>query len=433
VDGSVEDDLPSAEHGAYIRPRNIAAVSVGNSIAVYDFLIYSFFAAQIGHAFFPSASATASLLASLAAFGAGFAARPLGAIAIGRIGDRRGRARAMQLSFLLMGTALLGIAMTPTYSVIGVSAPALIVLFRLIQGFAFGGELGASTAFLVEAAPVHRRGAYVSIQYLSQDIAVLAAGLIGFALAQTLPAAALDAWGWRLAFVLGGAILPIGYRLRRALPETLSAAETMSPKNRPAATVRRVAALAIVILSGSAVVTYVEIYLATYATVTLGLPAGLGFLSTITLGLCGVVFSPLGGWLSDRVGRKPVMVLPWLTLLLAGLPGFRMVVTAGTPAMLVAWTALVASCAALAITAALAAVAETLPPSRRSAGIGLIYAMSVAVFGGSTQFAVAWLTAATASPLAPAWYMTGAAAMTMGAMLLMPETATCIRRRAAPA
>jgi MFS family permease len=193
---------------------------------------------------------------------------------------------------------------------------------------------------------------------------------------------------------------------------------------------RRLIVCGLVILAGSAVVTYVTIYVGTYASATLGLPPGMGFVSTVTLGVSGLVCSPLGGWLSDRLGRKPVMIGPWLLLLVAALPGYQLVVAAGTLAMLVAWTALVGSCAALAITATLAALAEGLPPSIRSRGLGLIYAFAIAMFGGSTQFVVAWLSALTGSPLAPAWYMTGAVAIAALAMAWTPETAGARHPRA---
>lgn len=426
--GPVEEHRPV--RSAFVRRRNVMGIAAANSIAVYDFLTYSFFAVQIGRAFFPSTDPTTSLLASLGTFGAGFAARPLGAIAIGRLADSRGRASAMQLSFLLMGVALIAIAVLPTYAMIGPIAPVVVVLLRLLQGFAFGGELGASTAYLVEAAPPDARGRYVSVQYLSQDLAILAAGLIGFTLARELPSATVDAWGWRVAFMFGAGILPVGYFLRRSLPETLTRpphhlrSVASDPSTRP------VAAFATAALAGSAVVTYVEIHLVTHATVWMRLPQSVSFTSTIALGGCGIVFSPIGGWLSDRFGRKPVMLVPWAVLLILGLPLFRAVVRAGSAAGLVGWTVFVATCAAISITALLTSIAEAFPASRRSTAIGLIYAVSVALFGGSTQFIVAWLTKISGDPAAPAWYMTAAVATALAAMLFMPETGPhrCSRR-----
>ena len=206
-----------------VRGRHVAAVTMGNALEFYDFLTYAFFAAQIGRTFFPSADASASLLAALATFGAGFLMRPVGALVIGRIGDRAGRKPAMLLTFALMGVAMIGLVLTPGHSSIGVAAPILAIAFRLIQGFALGGEIGPNTAYLVEAAPHHRRGLYVSMQYMSQNVSILVSGLVGFALATYLSDRQLDDWGWRVAFLPGAAIIPFGLILRQQRAETLLA------------------------------------------------------------------------------------------------------------------------------------------------------------------------------------------------------------------
>jgi len=207
--------------GATLKARHVAAVTAGNALEFYDFLTYAFFAAQIGRTFFPSHDAAGSLLASLATFGAGFLMRPVGALTIGRMADRIGRKPAMLLSFTLMGVAMVGLALTPSYRAIGIAAPILAIGFRLVQGFALGGEIGPNTAYLIEAAPPHRRGLYVSFQYMSQDGSILVSGLVGYGLASLLSDAAMDSWGWRVAFLLGAAIVPFGLILRRQLAETL--------------------------------------------------------------------------------------------------------------------------------------------------------------------------------------------------------------------
>src|SRR5580698_3038090 len=218
---SVAADIAGLAIGQPLKARHVAAVTAGNALEFYDFLTYAFFAAQIGRTFFPSANAAGSLLASLATFGAGFLMRPVGALTIGRMADRIGRKPAMLLSFALMGTAMVGLALTPSYRAIGIAAPILAIGFRLVQGFALGGEIGPNTAYLIEAAPPNRRGLYVSFQYMSQDGSVLVSGLVGYALAQWLSDAQLDAWGWRVAFILGASIVPFGLLLRRELAETL--------------------------------------------------------------------------------------------------------------------------------------------------------------------------------------------------------------------
>jgi len=163
----------------YLPLRKVVAVGVGNALEFYDFITFSFFAIQIGHCFFPESRTSHGLLYSLATFGVGFLTRPLGGVVIGMYGDRVGRKPAMLLSFALMGASILGLAFTPSYAQIGIAAPILLVIFRLVQGFALGGEVGPSTAFLIEAAPPNRRGLYVSLQYMTQDVAVVAAGVAG--------------------------------------------------------------------------------------------------------------------------------------------------------------------------------------------------------------------------------------------------------------
>ena len=189
--------MSATDTGARLPAKQVLAVVSGNALQFYDFVTYAFFAAQIGRTFFPSGTPGTSLLASLATFGAGFLTRPLGALIIGRYADRVGRKPAMLLSFWLMGVAMLALPLVPSYASIGIAAPILVIALRLLQGFALGGEVGPSTAFLMEAAPPLRRGFYISLQATGADAAVLVAGLVGVGLAGMLDAAALDAWGFR--------------------------------------------------------------------------------------------------------------------------------------------------------------------------------------------------------------------------------------------
>lgn len=403
-----------------LRPFSVVAVAAGNALEFYDFIVYAFFAVQIGRTFFPSKDPLTSLLASLATFGAGFLMRPIGALVIGRMGDRVGRKPAMILAFALMGLSIAGLALTPAYAAIGAAAPIAAIGWRLLQGFALGGDVGPSTAFLAEAAPASRRGFYVSLQIAGQQAANFAAGTVGLVLSQALSPARVDAWGWRLAFLLGAAVVPLALAMRRHLPDVHNEAET-AQSTAPRSWVPIV--LGLTMLAGATTVTYVLSYLTTFAVTSLHMTGPAGFAATATAGLCGMIGAPIGGWLSDRFGRKPVMLAPAAALLVCALPVFTLVVRLKSVAALLGGAALLSLCASTGFAVMLCALVEWLPARQRSGGLGLIYALAISVFGGSTQFVVAWLTAMTHSAMVPAWYMTAGITASLGAVLLFPETA----------
>jgi MHS family citrate/tricarballylate:H+ symporter-like MFS transporter len=412
----VPDPLPA---------RQIAAVVTGNAIEFYDFVTYAFFAAQIGRTFFPSDTPGTSLLASLATFGAGFLTRPLGAFVIGRYADRAGRKPAMLLSFWLMGIAVMGLPLVPSFASIGLAAPLLVIGFRLLQGFALGGEVGPNTAFLMEAAPARHRGLYVSMQATSADLAVMIAGLVGVLLANVLRPAELDAWGWRLALLPGAVIVPFGLMLRRSLVETLhrEPADQVGAVATAPVPLLRIGVVSVALIATATTANYLLNYMKTYAGFTLGMPERVAFGATVAVGAAGLVFDPVGGWLSDRFGRRRMILLPWLLMAALVFPGFWLIEHyRNGPAL---WTvcAVLASIQTAAGTTALVAITEWLPRRVRAGGFGLIYATSIAVFGGSTQFMTAWLTRLTGEPLVPAWYMLGGILIGLVALSQLPETA----------
>ncbi len=416
--------MPDLKGGASsLSWRQALAIAVGNGLEFYDFVTYAFFATQIGRTFFPSRTPGLSLLSSLATFGVGFLTRPLGAIVIGRFGDRAGRKPAMMLSLCLIGVAVTGLSLTPSYASIGRLAPVLVILFRLLQGFALGGEVGPSTAFLLEAAPPSRRGLYVSLQATSADSAALVAGLVGVVLASTLDAAQLDAWGWRVAQLLGVCIIPFAFVLRRTLHETLTTPGAADHGNVSAAGYGRVFLLGLMMLSAATTNNYVLEYMTTYASNTLGMSAAVSFGATAAIGASGLVCDTLGGWLSDRFGRKPVMVIPWVLLIVAIYPSFWLLEHLRTRTALLTVSAVLNGIQTLSSATIIVAVTESLPRKVRSGAIALIYALAISVFGGSTQFVVAWIIHTTGNPLAPAWYMLAAVTVGLIAMIRLPETA----------
>ena len=414
------NDAPGAH--ARVPARHIAAVVLGNALEFYDFLTFSFFAVYIGRAFFPSTSSSASLLATLATFGAGFLTRPIGAIVIGRMGDRRGRKPAMVLSFWLMGIAIVGLALTPPRSTIGIAAPILVVCFRLLQGFALGGEVGPTTAFLVELAPPHRRGFYAAFQGWSQDVAVLVAGLVGFGLASLLSERQLQSFGWRVAMLAGAAIVPLGLAIRRGLPETFHA-QASHTEPTPLRPYLPVVLIGLMLLASATIGNYSGNFATTYAISTLHLKASIAFAGTIVVGLTGVVFDLFIGALSDRIGRKPVMIVPGLLLLVSILPAFHAILRYRTAFAFLAAYAVLSTLRAMSTVSIITWLTESLPPAIRSGGLAVIYAVAISAFGGSTQFVLAWLIKVTGSPLAPAYYWTAATVIGLAAMCATRESA----------
>jgi MFS transporter, MHS family, citrate/tricarballylate:H+ symporter len=417
----VSKDMPDA--GASVPARYVAAVVVGNALEFYDFLTYAFFAVYIGRTFFPSNVPSASLLASLGTFGVGFVTRPIGALVIGRMGDRLGRKPAMILSFSLMGVAITGLALTPPHSMIGVAAPVLVIFCRMLQGFALGGDVGPTTAFLLEAAPPERRGFYAAFQLWSQYLSILISGLVGFGLANTLREQQLQDFGWRIAFLVGVAIVPFGLMIRRSLPETFNA--PVGSKREPISLRPHlsVVVLGVMLLASSTIGIYIATYMTTYAIATLHMPVNVAFAATVVVGLCGVAFDLVSGVLSDRIGRRLMMIVPGALLLVSILPAFYVIAHYRSMATLLGATAVLSSLAALSSCPNIIWLTESLPAAIRSSGVAVVYAVSIATFGGTTQYAVTWLIKVTGNALAPAWYWTVAAIIGLAAMIATRESA----------
>jgi MFS family permease len=358
------------------------------------------------------------------------------------------------LCFVLIGCAIVGLALIPTYAQIGIAAPILAVAARMIQGFSLGGEVGCNTAFLLEAAPLEKRAMVVSWQGASQLLALIAGGLVGVLLTTILPTAALNAYGWRIAFLLGAATVPFGFWLRSNLPETLHMPElTNEPAiitnegkiaNEPRTTYEpkiiyepkiqrsrgaeayshwRVFVLSLAAMGSMTIATYIFTYLVTYSQATLHLPARIGFIATCCGYAVGIAAIFYGGRLSDKYGRRPVNVWGNLGFLLMIYPAFTWITATHSAFAFIVSMTLLNGASNFTLGSFLAMVAESLPKSIRGSGFAVIYSVSVAAFGGTTQLAVTWLIHVTGSAMAPAWYMLGAGAVGQVALRLMNESA----------
>jgi len=407
-----------------VSKRVVAATVAGNALEFYDFVTYAFFAVYIGRTFFPASTPLGSLLLSVAVFGVGFVSRPLGGILIGAFADRAGRKPAMLLTIGLITVGTLGLALTPSYESIGLAAPIIVVLCRLIQGLALGGEVGPSSAFLIESAPPQQRGLYASWQLASQGVATLVAGAFGILMISMLTPAELQSWGWRVPFAVGLLLLPLAFYLRRSMPETLHAAPVHAENvgMKGLLRQRRIITLAVLVVLGGTVSNYVGNYMTTYAIATLKFPPLIAMGATVMVGIATLAFSLLGGWLCDRYGRKPVMLLPRIATAALTVPAFGLLVSHPSQGLLLAVTTFLAALTAVSGAASLVAIPELLPRGIRATGLSIAYAVGVALFGGTTQFIVTWLIGATGNPAAPAWYVAGTSVITAIAMMALPES-----------
>jgi MFS family permease len=415
---------------ALARGKNVTklvvATSLGNALEWFDISVYAYFAVYLSNAFFPTEDSTTSLLLTFGTFALTFLARPIGGVLLGTYADRYGRKASLLVSILMMTFGTLAVACTPTFAQIGVLAPLLVIVARLVQGFSAGGEFGSSTALLVEHMP-GRRGFVASWQFASQGISSLLGSGFGLLLSSTLSEADLQGWGWRIPFFFGVLIGPIGLYIRNNIEDA-----TAPPADKNDTPVRNVfmeqkfpVLLAVGTLAIATAVNYLIIYMPTYVVKSLHLPPTIGYFAAFAAAIAAITLNPVAGSISDRVGRTPYLITMNVLMLLAIFPLYLLL--AGKPSGLVIVLAvlLLGSLKALYLGAVAALMSELFPASTRATGLGLSYNIGVTAFGGSGPAIATWLGSfAVIGDLAPGYYLTAVCLFSLWAL-------TSIRRRGA--
>ena len=417
--------LASPERATPSKVATVLRVTSGNFLEMFDFFLYGIYATDISKAFFPVKNGYISLLLTFVTFGAGFLMRPLGAVILGAYIDRIGRRRGLVLTLALMACGTVLIACVPSYATIGLLAPLLVVIGRLVQGFSAGVELGGVSVYLAEMATPGRKGFYVAWQSASQQAAIMLAAALGYAVDVWLAPSVIDTWGWRIPFFVGCMILPFVFYVRRSLIET---EEFLARKVRPSfrESLHAMARNWPLVTAGMmmVVMTTVSFYLITVYTPTFGksvlkLDATDALAVTFCVGLSNFILLPVMGALSDRVGRWPLLATFTVLTLATAYPVLSWLVAAPSFGRMLATELWLSVLYASYNGAAVVALTEVMPPHVRTVGFSLAYALATAIFGGFTPTVSTWLIATTHDHAAPGWWMTGAAACGLVATFLL--------------
>jgi MHS family proline/betaine transporter-like MFS transporter len=418
---SVQDTpLAATPHQPTSMFRLILATSIGNALEFYDLIVYGYFATTLSKLFFPTHDKTMSLLLTLGTFALSYLARPVGALVLGSYSDRCGRKASLTLSITMMTIGTGMVALMPTYAAIGMLAPIGIFASRLLQGFSAGGEFGSSTAFLIEHAP-KRSGFMSSWQFSSQGASVLLASAFGAVLTSTLSQGDLESWGWRIPFLFGMLIGPIGLYIRRHVDETPEferiKAEPAQASVSPIREVLTTQKERLLISIGSLVLTttanYMLLYMPTYASRQLGLAPSYGFIATLLAGFIVMVLTPIVGHWSDKVGRTRIMLGAGVLFFVTVYPAFMFMNAHPSLLTLMAAVGWVAILKAIYYAPIPALMSDMFPTRTRSTGMAVGYNLGTTIFGGFTPLAVASLIAATGNNLAPGFYLMIAAVISL--------------------
>ncbi|WP_228124701.1 MFS transporter [Glaciimonas soli] len=426
---TIAEKSPAKVQGKISKVKSIVAITVGNGLEFFEFTSYSFFAIIIGKLFFPAEGDIAQLLMITATFGIGFIARPVGGLFLGLYADRAGRKAAMTLTLSLMAIGSAIILLAPPYAYIGVAAPVLIVLARLIQGFALGGEIGASTSLLMEYADNNSRGFYGGLQLLSQNASALAGSLLGLTLTTFLSTESLESWGWRLPFAIGLLMGPLGVFIRRNLHETLDheAQEEAKSKSTKQAIGTIFSEQWRVILAGIAIVSagtsavYISMYyMPTYAKI-LHFPMTTGLLASCVATGAASIFAPICGMIADRVGRKKMLIMIVTVQMIVACPAFMIINSHPSLPLFLTVVGALALLATLIGVLMTVFITEMFPKHIRATGISIVYCVGVSLFGGFAPFISTLLIQLSGSNLAPSWYLIFCCVLCLSAVPFLVE------------
>ncbi|MBB5510065.1 MHS family proline/betaine transporter-like MFS transporter [Paraburkholderia sp. JPY681] len=389
--------------------RLIVASSIGNALEWFDFAAYGFFAVTLSKLFFPAHDETVSLLLTFGTFGISYIFRPLGALVLGRYADRHGRKAGLLASLWLTTIGTLICALIPTYASIGLAAPIGLMLARVLISFSTGGEFGSGTSLMIEQKSA-RKSFLGSWQFSSQGMATVLASFAGLALSSQLSTDQIEAWGWRVPFIFGLLVAPVGLYIRRHVDDT-----HQSSMEKQGAPVRDLLVshkgrvlLAAGIMAVSTAASYLMIlYMPTYAVKQLHLPASTGFAATVLTGTILMVLTPLMGHLADKYGRSRMMTVAAVLTLLTIYPCFRWLLAAPSMSVLMSIMVLAGVLKAIYFGPLAAVLSSLFPASMRSTGLGFSYNIGVMVFGGFTPWLVTAMIGWTHDPVSPSFYLMG--------------------------
>lgn len=411
--------------GSVSKIRAVVRVAGGNFLEMYDFMVFGYYAPEIARAFFPSANPFASLMLTLMTFGAGFLMRPLGAIVLGAYTDHRGRRAGLILTLTLMSAGIIGIACVPGYQKIGLFAPLIVLASRLLQGFSAGAELGSVSVYLSEIATPGHKGFYVSWQSGSQQVAVMFAALLGVLLNARLSAAQMSAFGWRVPLFVGCAIVPFLFILRRSLPETEEfAARRVRPSRseivRSLMQNWRIVLLATLLTTMTTVSFYlITAYTPTFGGSVLHLASKHSLTVTLCVGASNLFWLPIMGALSDRIGRRPLLIVFTALTVLTAYPALLWLVAAPSFSRLL-WVELWFSFLYASYNGAMVVfLTEIMPVQVRTTGFSLAYSLATAIFGGFTPAISTYLIHETGNRAVPGLWLSFAAACGLTAALVV--------------